>query len=156
MKDDAKKGIQRLTLEGEPYILIRESAYNKLLHRLESLDTALDLQKTKTQAVASLFQSLLQSDLDQSQVRQLVTVNSFGERLRLLRQFRNLKQADLAEKANLEQSVISKLENGKIESPSYETVHNLLAALEVPEGASYTLLKEGSVEAALTEEESAG
>lgn len=51
--------------------------------------------------------------------------------LRLARKAAQLTQAQLAERAGIEQATVSDLEAGKIRKPSYETVVRLARALNV-------------------------
>ena len=54
----------------------------------------------------------------------------FGEKLKLLRQERNLNQPELAEQLDIEQSYLSKLETGK-SLPSAEVLQRILKVLDV-------------------------
>lgn len=61
----------------------------------------------------------------------------FGERLRELRQGKNLSQRDLAEKVGVNFTYISKIENEKLDFaqfPGEELIRKLAAALEADEG----------------------
>lgn len=55
---------------------------------------------------------------------------NFGDKLKQLRQARGLSQPELAEAASIEQSYLSKLENGR-SVPSAEVLRKLMAALDV-------------------------
>lgn len=55
---------------------------------------------------------------------------NFGEKLKKLRQQRELSQPDLAEAAQIEQSYLSKLENGR-SLPSPDVLNRLMIALQV-------------------------
>lgn len=55
---------------------------------------------------------------------------NFGEKLKKLRQQRELSQPDLAEAAQIEQSYLSKLENGR-SLPSSDVLERLMSALNV-------------------------
>jgi transcriptional regulator with XRE-family HTH domain len=48
---------------------------------------------------------------------------------------------DLANRAGLSQSTISKLENGETSRPSHEVVQRVFEALELPDLASYPLFR---------------
>jgi transcriptional regulator with XRE-family HTH domain len=58
-------------------------------------------------------------------------VSPLGERIRTLRQERELQQRQLAEKAGLTPSMVSQIESGRL-SPSLNTLGKLAAALGVP------------------------
>ena len=55
---------------------------------------------------------------------------SFGEQLKSLRQAKGLSQPELSERAGIEQSYLSKLENNK-STPSNEIFRSLLIALDL-------------------------
>ena len=60
----------------------------------------------------------------------------FGERIRELRQSRNLTQRELGAKVGVEFSYISKIENGKLDFgdfPSESLIHKLAEVLETDE-----------------------
>ena len=59
---------------------------------------------------------------------------SFGQRLRELRQQRHLTQRQLAERAGINFTYLSKLENDRVEhTPSIKTLRDLARVLEVDE-----------------------
>jgi transcriptional regulator with XRE-family HTH domain len=59
---------------------------------------------------------------------------TFGEKLRQLRQRRKLTQRKLAEKAGVDFSYISKIENDRMEhTPSVKTIRKFAAALDADE-----------------------
>jgi HTH-type transcriptional regulator, competence development regulator len=55
---------------------------------------------------------------------------SFGQRLKQMRLERRLNQRELAGRAGIDFTYLSKLENGRMEPPAEETICRLAAALE--------------------------
>jgi len=55
---------------------------------------------------------------------------SFGDRLRRARTTRNLTQAQLGMKSNLDQAVISRIEKGKVR-PRIDTIKRIAASLNM-------------------------
>jgi transcriptional regulator with XRE-family HTH domain len=60
------------------------------------------------------------------------TSQTFGPRLRALRQAAKRTQADVAFAANIDFTYLSKIEGGHNEAPSEITIGNLLAAVDAP------------------------
>lgn len=56
--------------------------------------------------------------------------DSIGHKIRILRQNKKLTQEKLAEKSNLSQQHISRIENGIVE-PEYQTIYKLAYALDI-------------------------
>jgi transcriptional regulator with XRE-family HTH domain len=56
-----------------------------------------------------------------------------GERIRELREARSLSQRELARRAGVDHSYVSKIENGRTEVPSVDTLRALATVLEVEE-----------------------
>lgn len=63
-------------------------------------------------------------------MKRVLPIN-FGEKLKAIRNQRGMTIADLAEKAGITQSYISKLETGVKKDPSWKVVQSLAAALLV-------------------------
>jgi DNA-binding XRE family transcriptional regulator len=141
MQFDTQKDVQILKFGEEEYVLVRARVYRALLQRLNSMYTALKLQRTRNAASTNLAEVLLKEDLRAEQVRKLMKAPTLGERIKLLREFRNLTQSELAERAQVHQSAICRLETGGSERPSYETIQKVMRALKVPDIVSYPLLK---------------
>jgi DNA-binding XRE family transcriptional regulator len=142
MQFDTHKDVQILKFGEEEYVLVRARVYRELLQRLDSLHTALKLQRTRNAASTNLAEVLLKGDLRAEQIRKLMGTPTRGERIKLLREFRNLTQSELAERAQVHQSVICRLETGGSERPSNETIQRVMRALRVPADIiSYPLLK---------------
>jgi transcriptional regulator with XRE-family HTH domain len=55
---------------------------------------------------------------------------AFGERVRELRKSRGLNQRDLAARAGIDFTYLSKIENGRIEPPSEDVIRRVALALE--------------------------
>jgi transcriptional regulator with XRE-family HTH domain len=60
------------------------------------------------------------------------TSQAFGPRLRALRHAAKRTQADVAFAANLDFTYLSKIEGGRNEAPSEDTIGRLLAAVDAP------------------------
>ncbi len=141
MDIDPRKDVQRLRFGSDVYVLVREAVYEQLLHRLDGLHAALQAQKNRAEASVNFVETLLSEKLTPEQVREVLQAPTFGKRLALLREFRGWDQSDLAVRAALSQSTISKLENGETSRPSYEVIQRIFEALELPDLASYPLFK---------------
>ena len=59
MEYEKNKDIQLLTLSGTEYVLVRRKKYDELLDKLEAIDTALDLARSRTDASEDLLQAML-------------------------------------------------------------------------------------------------
>ncbi len=55
---------------------------------------------------------------------------TIGEEIKKLREARGLSQAELVARAGIDASMLSRLENGKIKTPSEETIRKLASALD--------------------------
>jgi DNA-binding XRE family transcriptional regulator len=141
MEYEKNKEVQLLRLSGTDYVLIRRKKYDELLDKLEAVDTALDIARSRTDASQDLLQAMLKGDFSVAQVRDVAKTKTLGERLRVMREMRNLGQRDLSEKTGVSQATISNLENNRISEPSFEALDAIFQGLEVPGAAVYPLLK---------------
>ena len=141
MEYDKDKEIQLLQLLGTEYVLIRKEKYDELLDNLDSLDTALDITRSKAEASQDVLESMLKGAFPLEAVRRVASATTLGERLRIMREMRNLGQRQLSEKAGVSQTTISNLENDQISEPSFEALDKIFTSLRVPGGAVYPLLK---------------
>lgn len=141
MEYDKNKTIQTLCLFGQDYVLVRKERYDELLDKLEALDTALDITRSKEQASQDILRALLKGDFSLEEIREVTRTKTIGERLGVLRRIRKLDQRALAEKTGLSQTTISNLENDRIADPGFKVLDAIFEGLEVPEGAVYPLLK---------------
>jgi DNA-binding XRE family transcriptional regulator len=141
MEYDKNKDIQLLNLFGQEYVLSRKANYDELLDKVEALDTALEITRSKERASQEFLKAMLQGKFSVEQIRQVVQTKTLGERLRTVRQIRNMDQHKLAEKTGLSQTTISNLENDRVCEPSFQTLDVIFDTLGVPEGAVYPLLK---------------
>ncbi len=141
MKIDSENQIQKIRLGEESYVLVRENAYEKLLREVDALHSALEIQRNRSESAGNVVQVLLEASLTAEQAHDVLSASSFGQRLGLLRKFRGLDQKELAERAQISQTMVSKLENGKLQRPAFESVHKILYALGLPDIVTYPLLK---------------
>jgi DNA-binding XRE family transcriptional regulator len=125
MEYEKNKDIQLLTLSGTEYVLVRRKKYDELLDKLEAIDTALDIARSRTDASEDLLQAMLKGDFSVEQIRNVST----------------LRQRDLSEKTGVSQATISNLENNRISEPSFQALDAIFQGLDVPGGAVYPLLK---------------
>jgi DNA-binding XRE family transcriptional regulator len=141
MEYNKDKETQLLKLMGREYVLIRKEKYDELLDNLESLDTALNVTRSKAEASRDVLDALLEGSFSLEETRQVAGAKTLGERLRVMREMRNLGQRQLSERAGVSQTTISNLENDRISEPSFEALDKIFTSLRVPEGAVYPLLK---------------
>ena len=134
-----KNDIQRIQIEGVDYVLVRAEKYQELLHELDSIATALEVQRTRAETSEDVTETLLSGRYTPEQMKMIFGARSFGQRLQVLRQVHNLNQQELAEMADVSQATISKLENDKVESPAFEEVHKVLTGLKIPDAAAFKL-----------------
>jgi transcriptional regulator with XRE-family HTH domain len=131
--------IQQIQIEGVDYILVRAEKYQELLHELDSIDTALEVQQTRADASERVAETLLSGRYTPEQMNMIFGAGSFGQRLQVLRQVHNLNQQELAEVADVSQATISKLENDRVENPAFEEVHKVLTGLQIPDAAAFEI-----------------
>jgi transcriptional regulator with XRE-family HTH domain len=131
--------IQQIQIEGVDYVLVRAQKYQELLHELDSIDTALEVQQTRADASERVAETLLSGRYTPEQMNMIFGAASFGQRLQVLRQVRNMNQQELAEVADVSQATISKLENDRVENPAFEEVHKVLTGLEIPDAAAFEI-----------------
>ncbi len=143
MAATTKKDIQRIQIKGEDYVLVPAGKYQKLLDELESVDTAMEVQRTRAEASEHVAETLLNGRYTPEQMKMIFGAPSFGQRLQVLRQVHRLNQQELAEIADVSQATISKLENNKVESPAFEEVHKILAGLKIPDAAAFEIFRGG-------------
>jgi DNA-binding XRE family transcriptional regulator len=141
MDYDKNKEIQLLNLLGTEYVLIRKEKYDELLDNLDSLDTALNITRSRAEASQDVLKAMLNGAFSAEEIRQVASGKTLGERLRIIREMRELGQRQLSEKAGVSQTTISNLENDLISEPSFEALDKICTSLRVPEGAVYPLLK---------------
>ncbi|HVB37767.1 MAG TPA: helix-turn-helix transcriptional regulator [Vicinamibacterales bacterium] len=127
--------MQRLTIEGRRYVLISEQRY-EALRRL----AALRGQAGQADPAPGIESMLETSGFDRDQTAHVLASGSFGIRLQRLRRCRELDQVELARLAGVSQTMVSNLENDKVERPSARAVHCLLDALGIPGAAAYLLM----------------
>ena len=141
MKYDKNKDIQLLELLGGKYVLIRREKYDELLDKLEALDTALDITRSKAEASQDVLKAMLQGDFSVEQIREIAKTKTLGERLRMIREMRDLGQRELSQETGVSQTTISNLENNRISEPSFKALDAIFTGLRVPEGAVFPLVK---------------
>lgn len=141
MEYDKDKEIQLVKLLGREYVLVLKDKYDGLLDKLEALDTALDITRSKAEASGDVLEAMLQGAFSVGEIRRLTKAKTLGARLRAMREMRNFGQRELSVKTGVSQTTISNLENNRISEPSFEALDKIFTSLDVPEGAVYPLLK---------------
>jgi DNA-binding XRE family transcriptional regulator len=141
MEYDKAKEIQLLNLMGEEYVLVRKEKYDELLDNIESLETSLNITRSRADASHDILDAMLKGTFSPEDIRRVARAKTLGGRLRTIREMRNIGQRKLSEKAGVSQTTISNLENDLISEPSFEALDKIFTSLSVPEGAVYPLLK---------------
>jgi DNA-binding XRE family transcriptional regulator len=139
---DAAQQIERLQVEGRDYVLMRSEIYEKMLLEIESLDSALELQRAQTDANRSVTRSLLRGNYSAQQIRQIVDARTPAERFALMREFRNLNQSELAAQAGVSQTTISNFENGRVQFRAANSARRVLSALGASDADVFDLISE--------------
>ncbi len=144
---DPAQQIERLQIEGRDYVLMRDDVYRQMLDEIESLDSALELQRAQTDANRSLTKSLLLGNYTAEQIRRIVEARTPGERFALMREFRNLNQSELAAEAGVSQTTISNIENGRVQFRGVNSARRVFSALGASDADIFELLAEPNEEA---------
>lgn len=139
---DPAQQIERLQIEGRDYVLMRDEVYRQMLHEIESLDSALELQRAQTGANRSLAKSLLRGNYTVEQIRRIVDSRTPAERFALMREFRNLNQSELAAEAGVSQTTISNIENGRVQFRGVNSARRMFSALGASDADIFELLAE--------------
>lgn len=106
--------VQRLTIEGKTYVVLREEAYQDLLDMIEA------------QAIMGRI-AAGEETFPHRLVAELATTTS---RIRTFRKYRGLTMAALAREAGISQPHLSDIETGK-KNGSIEVLKRIAAALRV-------------------------
>ncbi len=64
----------------------------------------LEIERSRTDASEDLLQAMLKGDFSVEQIRNVSKTKTLGERLRSVREMRNLGQRDLSEKTGVSQA----------------------------------------------------
>jgi len=139
---DPAQQIERMQIEGRDYVLMRDEVYRQMLHEIESLDSALELQRAQTDANRSLTKSLLRGNYTAEQIRRIVDARTPAERFALMREFRNLNQSELAAEAGVSQTTISNIENGRVQFRGVNSARRMFSALGASDADIFELLAE--------------
>jgi DNA-binding XRE family transcriptional regulator len=139
---DPAQQIERLQIEGRDYVLMRDEVYRQILHEIESLDSALELERAQTDANRSLTKSLLRGNYSAEQIRRIVDARTPAERFALMREFRNLNQSELAAEAGVSQTTISNIENGRVQFRGVNSARRVFSALGASDADMFELLAE--------------
>ena len=139
---DPGQQIERLRIEGRDYVMMRAEVYEKMLQEIESLDSALDLQRTQSNANLSISRSLLRANYTPQQIRQIMNARTPAERFALMREFRNLNQSELADEAGVSQTTISNIENGHVQFRGVNSARRVFSALGASDEDIFELLSE--------------
>ena len=129
---DPNAQIERIKVEGQDFVLMREKIYFDLLQKIESLDSALDLQRSESEANLNIAGALLRGGYAPAQIDAVLAAPTLGRRIELLRQYGHLNQKQLARKAGVSQTTVSNLENEKISFRTLNRTGKVLSALGVP------------------------
>lgn len=143
---DPERQIERLKIEGNDYVLMREEIYQQMLEEIESLDSALDLQRAQAEANLSVSNILLHGNYTPQQIREILAAPDTGKKIALMRAFRNLNQEQLAEQASVSQATISNIENGRVKFRADRAAARILGALGVTKAGAFSLLSEAEEE----------
>lgn len=145
---DANQQIERLKVKGEDYVLMPEETYRQMLEEIESLDSALDLERAQAKANLTVSKVLLRSRYTPEQIRQILAAPNAGRMIAEMRRMRHLSQEELAGHANVSQATISNVENGRVQFSSIRSAMRMLEKLGVDRSDALTLLTSGNAEAA--------
>jgi DNA-binding transcriptional regulator YiaG len=143
---DANQQIERIQIEGRDYVLMREPVFRKMLEEIEGLDSALDVQRAQGDANLSAARKLLAGKYTPAQIAKVFSAPTGGERIELLRRFQHMSQQELADRANVSQASVSKLENRKVQLRQVDTLRSVFGALDVPESAGFEILRDDAKE----------
>lgn len=139
---DPGEKIQQVTIDGEECVLMRAEAYHNLLQEIESLDSALDLQRAQADANLSVTKKILQGRFTQPQIDEVMRARTAAERVSLMREYRNLNQSELAAEAGVSQTTISNIENGRVQFRGVESARRVFSALGAADTELFDLLAE--------------
>ncbi|MGH7838459.1 MAG: helix-turn-helix transcriptional regulator [Candidatus Binataceae bacterium] len=129
---DPSAQIERIKIEGRDFVLMREKIYFDLLQKIESLDSALDLQRSESEANLNIAGALLRGGYAPAQIDAVLAAPTLGRRVELLRRYGHMNQEQLARKAGVSQTTVSNLENEKISFRTLTRTGKVLSALGVP------------------------
>jgi DNA-binding transcriptional regulator YiaG len=139
---DPGEKIQQVTIDGEDCVLMRAEAYHHLLQEIESLDSALDLERAQADANLSVTKKILQGRFTQPQIDEVMRARTAAERVSLMREYRNLNQSELAAEAGVSQTTISNIENGRVQFRGVESARRVFSALGAADTELFDLLTE--------------
>jgi DNA-binding XRE family transcriptional regulator len=139
---DPAQRIERLQIEGRDYVLMRVEIFQQMLQEIESLDSALELQRAQTDANRTVTRSLLRGNYTIEQIRQIVDARRAADRFALMRAFRNLNQSELAAEAGVSQTTISNIENGRVQFRGVNSARRVFSALGASDSEIFELLSE--------------
>lgn len=142
---DPNAQIERIKVEGQNFVLMREKIYFDMLKKIESLDSALDLQRSESEANLNIAGALVRGGYAPAQVKVVLAAPTLGRRIELLRQCGQLNQAQLARKAGVSQTTVSNLENGKISFRTMKRTGKVLSALRIPQEEILRFIMEGEI-----------
>lgn len=129
---DPSAQIERIKVEGQDFVLMREKIYFDLLQKIESLDSALDLQRSESDANLNIAGALLRGGYAPVQIEVVLAAPTLGRRIELLRQYGQLNQKQLARKAGVSQTTVSNLENDKISFRTLNRTGKVCSVLGIP------------------------
>ena len=121
---------------------MQESVYHKLLLEIESLDSALDLERSQTEATSTAVKKLLGSKYTRDQVDAVFQAPTAGDGSKCCGDSATGIRLSLPEPGGGEPTTVSNLESGKVKLRTLDAAHRLLFALDVPDLAGFTFLME--------------
>jgi DNA-binding XRE family transcriptional regulator len=139
---DPAQQTERLQIEGRDYVLMRVEIFQQMLQEIESLDSALELQRAQTDANRTVTRSLLRGNYTAEQIRQIVDARTAADRFAPMGAFRNLNQPELAAQAGVNQTTISNIENGRVQFRAVNSARRVFSALGASDPEIFELLSE--------------
>jgi DNA-binding XRE family transcriptional regulator len=144
---DPGKRISRVDVGGVDYVLMPEETYQQMLEEIESLDSALDLERAQARANLTVSKVLLRSKYTPQQVQRILEAPDAGRMIALMREVRGLSQEELANHADVSQATISNIENGRVQFRGARAAARVLEELGVDKSGAFALLTGPEVEA---------
>lgn len=110
---------ETIVKNGKPYVLLPQPAYEKMLQQLDDAADDAALERALARGEEGFPLTLFDA------------IRAGASPVRVFRQYRDLTQQQLADRAGILRPMLSAIENGK-KSGSIATVKAIAAALDVP------------------------